>query len=81
MKTFIAFVAGVIAGSACLTGCASAREHTQEAAMLAEAAAHQVELSECVAKGKRAKSYAAYAICADAVDQRYGIAITDGGGR
>lgn len=63
----------------CLVGCSAMQDRTKETALLAEAAMHQAELSRCLDEGKQAKSYRVYVACADAVDQRFGIAITDGG--
>lgn len=62
-----------------MLGCVDPK--TPDTAMLAEAAAHQAELLDCVSKGKTAKQYAVYTACADAVDARYGIVATDSGTR
>lgn len=61
-----------------LIGCREPR--TQDAALLAEAAAHQAELTACLDKAKRNSGlYSEYKACSMAVDERYGIAATDAG--
>lgn len=77
----IVLCAAIGAIGAWLCGCGLlSKPKAPDQALLDEAKNHQKELTACLTKALDGSGlYSEYKLCRDEVEQRYGIAVTDGG--